>query len=170
MDSMPMTRFWERFQEIAGDETRTVRVSGIEGLPDGEYGFCEFYCNEPGCDCRRVVIVVLRPETGWKKIWGSINYGWESAAFYEKWVGGPVNPAETQGPMIDPLNDQSDCAPMLLEIFRGLIQSPDYVARLKRHYRMFRAAIDQERGAGLIEKRPRLSDIRGSVGRRKRSR
>jgi hypothetical protein len=61
---MPMTPFMERFPEVGARETRSVTVTNRQDLPDGEYGFLEFYCNEPGCDCRRVMIDVLRPESG----------------------------------------------------------------------------------------------------------
>jgi hypothetical protein len=83
-------------------------------LPDGEYGFLEFYCNEPGCDCRRVMIDVLRPETGWSKIWATISYGWESLDFYRKWGGIASDPIETKGPYLDPLNPQTKYSPALL--------------------------------------------------------
>ncbi|MGB5060998.1 MAG: hypothetical protein WBO48_20015 [Candidatus Promineifilaceae bacterium] len=32
-------------------------------LPDGEYGLLEAYCNEPGCDCRRVMFTLLTPDS-----------------------------------------------------------------------------------------------------------
>ena len=99
---MPMTPFMERFPELAVRETRSVTVTGRQDLPDGEYGFVELYCDEPGCDCRRVMIDVLRPETGWRKIWATINYGWESLDFYRKWGGGGSDPGEMQGPFPRP--------------------------------------------------------------------
>jgi len=82
---MPMTLFMERFREVGAAESRSVTVKGRPDLPDGEYGFLELYCDEPGCDCRRVIIDVLRHDTGWSKIW--IGYGWENLDFYEKWGG-----------------------------------------------------------------------------------
>lgn len=78
-----MTPFVERFRELGARETRSVTVPDKEELPSGEYGFFELYCNEPHCDCRRVVIMVLRPQTGWTP-WAVINYGWESQEFYPK--------------------------------------------------------------------------------------
>jgi len=59
-------------------------VEEQQELPVGEYGFMEFYCDEPGCDCRRVIIRVLRPDTGWNKPWATINYGWGNLDFYRK--------------------------------------------------------------------------------------
>jgi hypothetical protein len=86
---MPMTPFVERFRELGARETRSLTVTGRNDLPDGDYGFFELYCNEPDCDCRRVVVAVLRPGTGWKKFWATFNYGWESVEFYQKWAGAP---------------------------------------------------------------------------------
>ena len=82
---MPMIPFMERFPELGARETRSVTVPQRQDLPEGEYGFVELYCNQPGCDCRRVMIHVLRPETGWSKVWATISYGWESLDFYRKW-------------------------------------------------------------------------------------
>ena len=124
---MPMTPFMERFPEVGARETRSVTVTNRQDLPDGEYGFLEFYCNEPGCDCRRVMIDVLRPETGWSKVWATISYGWESLDFYRKWGENASDPIEMKGPYLDPLNPQTKYSPALLNLFRFL--SP--VARLR---------------------------------------
>src|ERR1039458_3144226 len=53
---MPMTPFMERFPEVGARETRSATVTQRQDLPDGEYGFLELYCDEPGCDCRRATI------------------------------------------------------------------------------------------------------------------
>jgi hypothetical protein len=142
---MPMSPFLDRFPELGARETRSLKVTGAPDLPDGEYGFLEMYCDEPGCDCRRVTIAVLRPETEWSKIFATIAYGWESADFYRAW-GPHCDPAEMQGPALNPLGPQSKYSPALLDLFRSLIQSPEYVERLKRHYIMFRETVDREHG------------------------
>jgi hypothetical protein len=169
-----MVPFVEKFPELGARETRSVRVFEQQDLMEGEYGFLEFYCNGPGCDCRRVIIQVLRPETGWRTIWATIGYGWESLDFYRKWDSMTPDPSELKGPYLDPLNPQTKYAPALLELFRLLIESPDYVERLKRHYRMFRAAVDKEqnRHAGLDKVR-RLENKRKHLrdpNRRRRGR
>jgi hypothetical protein len=143
---MPMIPFMKRFPELGPAETRSVKVTGDPHLPDGEYGFIELYCNEPGCDCRRVSIIVLRPETGWRKIWASISYGWESASFYRKWSPSQ-DPREMQGASLDTLNAQSQYSSALLDLFHTVLISPGYVDRLKRHYQMFRASVDQAGGS-----------------------
>jgi len=141
---MPMTPFMKRFPELGARETRSVIVPDKEDLSSGEYGFIELYCDEPNCDCRRVVVAVLRPETGWKR-WAVINYVWESVKFYKKWAVAPAwDRSEWQGPDLDPLSEQTPYAPALLNLFKWLLQSPDYVERLKKHYRLFRTAVDEE--------------------------
>jgi len=97
---MPMVPFIERFPELGTRETRTVTIPPGHELPSGEYGFMELYCDEPGCDCRRVTIKVLRPDTGWGKAWATISYGWERQDFYRRWSGAS-DPAEMQGPTLD---------------------------------------------------------------------
>jgi hypothetical protein len=147
---MPMTPFAERFRELGARETRSVIVPDKAELPSGEYGFFELYCNEPNCDCRRVVIIVLRPQTGWKP-WAVINYGWESRKFYRKWAKAPTSDrSEWQGPELDPLNIQGPHAPVLLDLFKWLLESPDYVQRLKKHYQLFREAVDKEYATGKL--------------------
>ena len=139
---MPMIPFMQRFPGVGARETRSVTVLQRQDLPEGEYGFVERYCDEPGCDCRRVMIDVLRPETGWGKVWATISYGWESLDFYRKWGVGDSDPIQIQGPYLDPLNPQTQYSSALLNLFRFLVQSPEYVARLQRHYQMFRESID----------------------------
>jgi len=154
---MPMIPFLERFPELGTRETRSVTATHRQDLPDGEYGFLELYCDEPGCDCRRVIIDVLRPETGWSKIWATISYGWETLDFYRKW-GGDSDPIEMKGPYLDPINPQTKYSSALLHLFRFLIQSPDYVERLQRHYQMFRASIDRENGCSITEETNRIDN------------
>jgi hypothetical protein len=164
---MSMIPFMERFPEVGARETRSVTIPPRQDLPEGEYGFVELYCDEPGCDCRRVMIDVLRPETGWSKIWAAISYGWESLDFYRKW-GGPGNdPIEMKGPYLDPLNPQTEYSATLLNLFRFLLQSPEYVARLQRHYQTFRESVnragkrnDSQEANRIGNKRKHLRDLR----------
>jgi hypothetical protein len=160
-----MIPFIQRFPEVGARETRFVTVPQERDLPEGGYGFLELYCDEPGCDCRRVTILVLRPETGWSKVWATIGYGWESLDFYREWGGALSDPMEMKGPCLDSLNLQTRYAPALLDLFRLILQSTDYVERLKRHYQMFRDSIEKGNGLqGSLEtsrienKRKRLRD------------
>lgn len=78
--------------------------------------------------------------------------------------GGEYVFVEMKGPMLEPPNVQTEYSSTLLEMFRTLVQSPGYVQRLKRHYEMFRATVEENHGR---------SDTRGRHGiadRRKRPR
>jgi hypothetical protein len=140
---MPMIPFMERFPDLAAREMRAVTVRGRSDIPDGEYGFLELFCDERGCDCRRVMIDVLRADTPLSKIWATINYGWESVDFYKKWGDPYPSNANSKGPFLDPLNPQTPHSPALLNLFRLVLQSPDYVHRIQRHYHLFRQTVDE---------------------------
>ena len=137
-----MAPFFSRFPELAARETRTVKLlEPFAGLPAGEYGFLELYCNEPTCDCRRVLFQVCRADRP-NKVLATINYGWESEDFYAQWLHGDRESArELVSASLDPLNAQSKLSPALLEVCRHIVlQDRAYVDRLRRHYRMFKHA------------------------------
>ena len=134
--------FHNRFPEIAEKEVRTLtyRVSGR--VPPDTYALLELYCNTPGCDCRRVFLEVVSKRR--KKTLATIAYGWEDRRFYEKWLGDEDSEIidDMMGPALNLTSPQSKIAPALLEVVSEHIESdPDYVERLKRHYRMFKVAL-----------------------------
>ena len=83
---MPFVLFRNHFRDLAERETRTVTVLEHSGsdLPAGEYGFIEMFCDEPGCDCRRVFLSVFSMVH--EKFVAVIHYGWESPEFYAAWM------------------------------------------------------------------------------------
>jgi hypothetical protein len=143
---MSMAPFHSYVPDRAFKELRTITVRGMPGLPDGEYGFLELYCAEPACDCRRVLINVISP-TQPGKILATINYGWESVAFYTKWLGNADDAAACQGASLDPFNPQTVYAPLLLDLFEANLQDAAYVQRLRTHYGLFKRAIQEKRRA-----------------------
>lgn len=137
---MAMIPFYSKFHDLAIHETRSVLVRGYDQIPNGEYGFIEFYCDDFHCDCRRVLINVISPTTK-GKVWATINYGWEDRSYYEKWMGDKELAEEAVGATLDPLNLQTEYAPALLDLFHFLIQDKAYVERLRRHYEIFRDSL-----------------------------
>ena len=135
---MSMVPFYTRFRDLAFKEMQSATVREMPGLPDGEYGFLELYCDESTCDCRRVIIDVITPTTG-SKIWATINYGWESLEFYEKWIRDKETARECYGATLDPLNPQTEYSDALLQLFNQVLQDEAYVERLKRHYQLFKS-------------------------------
>ena len=160
---MPYAFFHERFPAISAKETRTLTAFNLPNLPAGEYGLFEMYCNEPGCDCRRVLFNVIEENS--LDVKAVIGYGWESHAFYAHWLGrdDPEDILEMQGPALNLMSRQSPLAPALLKMMPVILSDTAYVERIKRHYAMFRTAIEQEAGkqirarslTKLAEKRPK---------------
>lgn len=130
---MYMKSFHASFPELAATETRTATIKGSAHLPDGEYGFFEAYCDDPACDCRRVIITVYRSDDI-ETIQATISYGWESLKFYERWMGNSKFARQMQGPVLEPFGEQTALAPALLELFTDMIRDEAYVQRLQRHY------------------------------------
>lgn len=129
---MAMSRFLDKFPGLGVQETRSAEVLPGQALPAGQYGFIEFYCEDRNCDCRRVILSVLRPQTG-QKIWATIGYGWEPAEFYDKWNHGSAGDfGDLKGPYLDPFNPQSEYSEEILEVFRTVLESPGYERRLER--------------------------------------
>ncbi len=137
--------FGNLFPAIAEQETRSITVLDGEraDLPNGVYVFHEMYCIERRCDCRRVFFYVtssLRND-----VEAVICYGWEPVFFYRAWLkdDNPHEIAELKGPALNLGSPQSIHAPAVLELAKDLLlRDQDYIERVKRHYRMFKAKID----------------------------
>lgn len=135
--------FYERFGDLAWKETRSMKFLKDPRLAGDEFGFLELYCNDKNCDCRRVMFNVVSRKS--QKTVAVIAYGWESREFYAKWYrqNNPEIIREMQGPVLNSASHQSELAPALLEKVRDvLLTDPEYIARLKRHYQMFKEKVD----------------------------
>jgi hypothetical protein len=142
---MPFALLYHLCPDIAKSETRSITVppGANLGLPAGEYLFAEMFCNEPNCDCRRVIFSVISSNSN--RTVAVIDWGWENIAFYRRWLRDidPSMAEEMQGPGLNRLSEQSKLAPLLLELARNaLLADPAYVDRIKRHYALFRANVD----------------------------
>jgi hypothetical protein len=155
---MPYQLLYERLPALAEAETRTITLLEDNeelGLPAGEYAFCEMFCNEPGCDCRRVFFTVTSSRS--TEIEAVIAYGWESADFYRKWFKSGWTPDDIKllrGPCLNIGSPESCHSDALLKLFiRVLLPQQAYIDRVKRHYRQFRATVDVPRSPLLRRRR-----------------
>ena len=141
---MPYVSFYERFPEIAENETRTMNIIGKTNLPKGSYILTESFCDEEGCDCQRVFLNVFSSRT--KRIEAVIAYGWEDAKFYADWFGNddPSLIEELMGPALNTGSFQSKLAPAILDNVKDVLKNEQYVERIKKHYRMFKETVDKE--------------------------
>jgi hypothetical protein len=137
---MSMSPFTSRFRELGMKETRVVVFPDDDDPMQGRYAFAELYCNDEACDCRRVILQVVN-EADPGKVLASINYGWENASYYARWMGSKDGSRDMAGASLDPMLPQSIHSQFFLALFNDVIsRDPAYVQRLQRHYAMFKAA------------------------------
>lgn len=77
-----------------------------------------------------------------------INFGWENEKFYEKWFGekDEIILKEIKGPSLNLASFQSQYAPELLRLVKEVVlKDKSYVDRLKRHYRIFKDRMKEEK-------------------------
>ena len=139
-----MIPFHSVLPEVAQREVRYVLLgtpapgSDLSGLPADQYASLEYYCEELNCDCRRVFLqVIAKDQPG--KVFASISYGWEKESFYRKRMSwDPDAPREIVRGSLDPINQQSEHAEALLELFQRHVLDQAYRLRLRRHHQLFR--------------------------------
>jgi hypothetical protein len=157
--TMTYQPFHDLFPELAEAETRSITVlhdrSEI-GLPPGRYTFYEMFCNDRGCDCRRVFFYVVSSfRQGPEAV---IAWGWESPEYYADWLGDddPEGIADMIGPCQNSMSQCSELAGPLVDVVRDwLLRDEAYVDRVKRHYRLFRARIDAKPGTSRSRRKRR---------------
>jgi hypothetical protein len=145
---VPYRALYDLLPDLARRETRmlivTPRVTGIR-LPPGQYALIEMYCDEPGCDCRRVFLQIQASfRRGPEAV---IAWGWESRDFYAQWMGDrdEVVLDAVKGPALNLGSPETELAAPLLELVRELLSSDAaYVARIQEHYRQFRQRLARE--------------------------
>jgi hypothetical protein len=141
---MPFIPFYTKFQDIAEEETRSLIIHGDPELPDDTYTLIELYCDEKNCDCRRVFFDVLSENT--KKVLAVVAYGWERRQYYIDWIGdsSPGIIDALVGPGLNLGSPQSEFAQALLKKIDIILKNDiPYVERFKKHYMMFRMAVDK---------------------------
>jgi hypothetical protein len=131
-ESGEMVIFGQLFREVAEKETRVVTPLDDSKLGREAYALVDLYCVAPDCDCRRVMINVIRDRD--TKHLATVN-----------WAFNPNDP--DRGPFLDPLNVQSEVASKLLGLVKEQLADRRYVERLERHYRMVKEAVADPRHA-----------------------
>jgi hypothetical protein len=126
--------------EIIGEahQVRTVSIKQSPQLPDGEYSFIDMYCVDPKCDCRKTMIQVMHNG----KLVSVINYGWESATYYENWMGSSAKDntmPKMHGASIDITSPDLVSRDGMLELFNALLNDI-WVAKFKLHCHEVKAA------------------------------
>ncbi len=133
---MPLQPFQNFRPDLAFEECRFLSFEGEDdgnSIPAGQFAFMEWYCDEPDCDCRRMLLTVMQPDN--PEPLATISYGFDRSS-------------EMAGPFLDPFLPQSDYAEEMLEFARDvLLTDPNYVARCQRHYQMVKECV----GGGRVK-------------------
>lgn len=116
------------------ESTMTLKLDKKKGgIPKGQHVFLELYCTDKGCDCRRVIVVVVNDR---KETEAFISMGFDKKD-------------SMPGPFLDPLNHQEPYADEMLALFVELLNgNHEYVASLHRHYCEVRTKIDGKKYRG----------------------
>ncbi|MBU5636389.1 hypothetical protein KOM00_06540 [Geomonas sp. Red69] len=122
-----MKPYHQIFPDAAGS-TMTLELPAQSGrIPKGSYAFVECYCNTPGCDCRRVALLVLDQKQRQKAL---ICLGFDG--------DGPFC-----GPYLDGSSYQVPYADELLDFCVHTLNSrTEWVERMYRRYGEVRELID----------------------------
>ena len=112
---MQMTPFCDICEKLAKTETRSFIYGG------DEYAVLEFFCTDPNCDCRRVLLTIM--SRNHMRIEASIAFGFDRDSLM-----GP-------GLELDPLNPQGPHADAVMKLIKQQVLSDSsYVDRIRRHY------------------------------------
>lgn len=119
---MEMRPFSEICEKLAKTETRSLICGGGDwGLPLDEYALLEFFCPDPHCDCRRVMLLIMSRDHA--RIEASISFGFDRGSLM-----GP-------GIELDPVNYQGRYAKAVLKMIKEqVLRDPAYVDRIRQHY------------------------------------
>lgn len=128
-----MLAFDVLYPEVARNEARAITTLDAAGAPAATLVFREMYCNEPRCDCRRVILLVHHVER--QRLAATINYAFEPPE--------PPHDKYEHQVFLDPLNPQSELADAVLDLFIKMIANDGaYHDRLVRHYEMWKRVVD----------------------------
>jgi hypothetical protein len=147
MEGSMFDEFRSLFPELAGTETRYLTVPQGQKIPADVYAWCETFCADVACDCRRVMIAVRAQSHGWESI-ATLGYGWENRAYYLRWFGCEDESIDTLvGFQLPPMTRQLDMqvSTEMLACFEAAVRGDvAYRERLQKHYGLFKKAIERQ--------------------------
>ena len=145
---MQFIPLFQKCPEVADSETRSIFLFNEHeyGIPKGQYAYIENYCNDSKCDCRKVMINVVRIDGENSEIIATIGFGWEGVEYYTKWLHGNSEVAkEMVGASIELGAPQSQYSKACLAMVKNhCLNDAVFSNRLKQHYQLFKQAIKKE--------------------------
>jgi hypothetical protein len=132
-DDFGLKAFHEFFPEIAESENRVFWSKDRRPPAREPYQMIEYFCDDPSCDCNRVVIGVLDREKSERGTILSVGFAFDR------------NDPDA-GPYIDPLNPLTSEGRSIFPIVENMLETDlEYVARLKRHYDLVKRKVKSPR-------------------------
>jgi len=140
--------------EIIGEahQVRTVGLRDSRQLPDGNYRFVDTYCTDPSCDCRKTMILVYRNDVHVS----TINFGWETDAFYQKWMGNSKDEEVTalmSGATIDITSPDRVPPQGMLAFFMALLDD-NWRAKFRTHYAAVKTTLAKPKPSPATSPKP----------------
>ena len=139
--SMILKSFDEQFPHLAGIDQCKICIDDGDPEIDGVYDVIDFYCSDPDCDCQKVTAILFDSDQNQR---ATISYGWENYDFYMKWGNDPETSELLPHGFLEPLGEQSEQAPQLLEIFSQMMENIKFKERFKSRYNRFKAECIKE--------------------------
>ncbi len=148
---MEFIPFFHKCPETSKTETReTILTEDNQyGLPPGEYAYMESYCGDAKCDCRKVMINVVRVDRNNdnnSRIIATIGFGWEDVGYYTKWLYGDSETAkEMKEANLEVGAQQSKYSDACLDLVKNAcVNDEKFMERVKKHYKEFKKVIKDE--------------------------
>lgn len=160
MDEHAMIAYVDRFPDSHG--TRSMEVMpGCPFLYPGKFHFLEYYCNDPDCDCRQVLIVVCEAEDT-SKILATICWGFDRAEYYRQWMADEESAEWMVAGHLDPDMPQSKWAHDCLAVVRSMAATggDGWDTGVEKHYRQFKASLERRPSDASPSAPPCLLDLR----------
>ena len=104
-------------------------------IPDGHYGFLEFYCTKPHCDCREMMIKIVEL-SDLHHIFAIVRFAWEKEADYCSWFEMESGLSYCPGAFLDMTSPAGAIPDALLGIFKEMIENEGYLKQIQAHYWM----------------------------------
>lgn len=169
---MAIRYFHELFSDQEALETRVFVIppGSDTGIPEGEYGLLEMFCDNPDCNCRHVLIAVQSRRD--KRAQAVVSWEWGNVGFHREWMGDGARELAEQvkGPVLDTGSYAAPFAPAILNIVCEILaRDTEYVRRIKRHYLEFKIAIcnNANKDAGVFNPpsspQPKSAPILGNI-------
>lgn len=137
-----MRFFNELYPDVAQKESLAIEIKDGE-LPDGEYAFLEYFCDNLACRCTTVLLLVLsldEKDPKNNKVIAELDYAWEK-------------PLSRNNPSLHKEGKQSDLAKDALHVFRRVVKDNAFIPeRMNSHFEMIRKYVRDEKDLPNLKK------------------